>query len=173
MQFALDDAILKALQVALCSAKDRFCPHDRWHREERSAWNSLHDFDSGTSLEIEWLDHWTRYITLPDYHIEEWQPDKGPVGKQKLSFESWFKHKIAAERPSCTLVENWVTDWTTNVTSGHIPAELRQRVVPADQAEDFIGKISSDREEWVSRYGSPGLGRPWGVEPIPAQPAYA
>ena len=95
VQFALDDAILKALQAALCSAKGRFSPHDRWHREERSVWNRLDD------PEIVWLDYWTRFITLPEYHIEEWQPDKGLVGKNVFSFESWLKHKIASERPSC------------------------------------------------------------------------
>lgn len=165
VQFALDDAIMKALQAALCNAKGRFSPHDRWHREER--WNRL------DNPEIVWLDYWTRFITLPEYHIEEWQPDKGLVGKKMLCFESWFKHKIASERPSCTLVENWLTDWTTKVTSEHIPAELRQRLVPEDQAQDFNEKVGGNSEEWVSHYGSPGLGQPWGFEPIPAQTAYA
>ena len=172
VQFALDDAISKALQAALCNAKGRFSPHDRWHREERSGWNAHGNLDL-TCPKIVWLDHWARFICLPEYHIEEWQPDKGLVGNRVLSFESWFKRKIASERPSCTLVENWLTDWIASVTSGHIPAELRQRVVPGDQAEGFKERFAGDREEWAAQYGSPGMGQPWDVEPMPAQPAYA
>ena len=112
---------------------------------------------------------------MPHYNIEEWQPDKGLVVRSVFSFEPWFKHKIASERPSCTLVKNWLTDWTTSISSGHIPAELRQQVMSEEKAEDFKQEVehAGDREEWVSQYGSPGLGTPWGPEPIAAQPAYA
>lgn len=171
VHFDLDDAILNVLQTALCAAKTlgRFNPHDRWHRTKRmSSFMGTYDCTCVTYL---WHDYWKRYNCLPSYHNEEWQPDKGLVGRSVLSFESWFKHKIASERPSCTLVESWLTDWSKSVTSGHIPAELRQRVVPADQAEDFGQELAGDKDEWVSLYGSPGLLLM--ADKIPAQPAYA
>lgn len=174
VHFSLDDAMLKVLQKALCEAKafSRFDPHDRWHRTKPLSWNSPAEQierNDCTCVNYLWHDYWSRFICLPKYHIEEWQPDKGLVERSVFSFESWFKHKIASERPSCTLVKNWLTDWSTSVTSGHIPAELRQRVVP--EAEDFGQDLAGDKDEWVSVYGSPGSFLEF--DKIPAQPAYA
>lgn len=172
VHFTLDDAILKVLQKALCEAKacGRFNPHDRWHRTKSHTWSSILERNDRTCVNYLWHDYWERFTCLPQYHIEEWQPDKGLVERSVLSFESWFKHKIASERPSCTLVETWLTDWGTSVTSGHIPAELRTRMVPVDHVEDFGKELAGDKDEWVSLYGSPAL--LFEAEKIPAQPAY-
>ncbi|KAL3150815.1 hypothetical protein ABBQ32_000575 [Trebouxia sp. C0010 RCD-2024] len=168
VHFSLDAAILKALQVAFSGLwEDSYNPHKRWRRDAGRVQ------DESNPVDYDWHDDWVELIGMHHYHVEEWQPDNGLVSKSFFSFDSWFKRKISAERPSCTLVNTWRKAWTKSLMSGQIPAELRQRVVPEEQVKKTKYQLAGDREEWVSMYGSFGFGAPWDADSIPAQPAYA
>lgn len=168
VHFSLDAAILKALQVAFSGLwEDSYNPHKRWRRDAGRVQ------DESDPVYDDWHDNWERSTGMDYYRVEEWQPDNGLVSKSIFSFDSCFKQKISTEKPSCTLVNTWRKAWTKSLVSGQIPAELRQRVVPEEQVKKTKHQRASDREEWVSLYGSFAFGPPWDADLIPAQPAYA
>ena len=145
---------------------DNYDPHFRFSRYQDS------EYKSGVWLKVvRWTDEFSRYRHMDSYTIHEWLPDMGPVSKKTFGFDVWFKRKIAAERPSCSTVKQWIQDWRTSLESDQIPAELLNRFEPEDDGYQDDGIGGGDKKEWIAQYGSRGLGRD--IADISPQPEYA
>lgn len=146
VQFNLESAFLKAMQAAFDQISETdYNPQYRWTQRKLTRWEME---DGPDASKYEWRDDWTGWTSISCYEIEEWQPDKGRINQHHFAFDTWFKNKIATERPSCSTVKNWLSDWKQKVESGTIPEELMTRILPKHRVDEFVQQVLP--AQWVT-----------------------